>query len=422
MNEKDLKPRTGDGDRKKRKTKKQRKTGAKRLLIVLGTLIILAAALLISAKIAWPDVDLLFFLPETAHQLVHEELLSNTTTTTTEPVIETTTLPTTTKPAGHYAPIEEFAFEQSKKGNLMGNLLQGGKAWHDNDYIYHIVDCDGIYRFYPGSETFYRLYASPDYLANLNVGEEYLYFTNQTDKKLYSVKKKDGKELTPLADNVKTAYLYDGIIYYITYSNLVCWLDTADGSSVTLYSSSSDEVRLVGISLTRVYFTATDSFGTCRFWTVDNEGEEKPVMFREVANQKELVAPVLEDGFLYYYTPNGDGSFDLQRQKFGSENTVTLVEGAAVASYAIVDLNSLFYAHRDGDTFIAKELNMNTGEKVVRLKANQVTDDNELMYQHGGSYDFIIGYRNPKSWIYYGSCSQTSSNLIMYFSDGKWAY
>ena len=152
-------------------------SGRTALLIIAG-IVILLAAFVTADKFAWPDADLLFFLPEGAHQLVNEEVLGNTTTTTTEPTTVTTTAPTTTLPAGHYAPIEEFALEKSKKGNLLGNILQGGKAWHDSEYIYHIVDGDGIYRFYPGTETFTRIYASADKLANLNITEKLLYFTD----------------------------------------------------------------------------------------------------------------------------------------------------------------------------------------------------------------------------------------------------
>lgn len=423
MSEKELKPRTSDGERKKRKKKQLRKKGSQRFLIVLGTVVLIVATVLVTAKIAWPEVDLLFFLPQPAHSFVHESVLSNTTTTTTTepPVTEPTTEPEPPKPEGHYAPIEDFAFDSDAKGNLVGNILQGGKTWHDNKYIYHIVDGDGIYRFATGSETYEKVYSSADYLSNLNIEGDYLYFTNDTDKKLYYLNK-NGKELTPMAENIKTAYLYDGFIYYVTYSDILGKLDVSDSSSVTLYSTSNNTIDLIGISLKRVYFVSRDTAGKCRFLTVDSEGATAPILFREDAPEDEVKAPMMEDGFLYYYTKNEDGSYDLNRQKFGSENVVTLVEGTTVPNYAIVDMNSLFYAHREGETFLAKEYNMNTGDRVVRLKAEKVAEDNTLMVQHGGSYDFIIGWRSDKSWIYYASSMNTSSNLIMYFSDGAWAY
>jgi len=424
MKETELKPRTGDGDRKKRQKKQQRKKGGKRFLIFLGTVIIIIATVLVSAKIAWPDVDLLFFLPQPAHDFVNEDVLSNTTTTTTTepPVTETTTEPLPPKPEGHYAPIEDFAFEQSAKGNLVGNILQGGKVWHDDKYIYHIVDCDGIYRFATGNETYAKVYSSPDYLSNLNIEGDYLYFTNDTDKKLYYLNK-NGKELTAMADNIRTAYLYDGTIYYVTYSNILGTINTADSATQTLYSSPNNQIDLIGISLNRVYFVSKDSAGKCRFMTVETEGGKAPVLFRDDAPEDEVKAPMMEDGFLYYYSKNEDGTYNLNRQKFGSEDAVTMVEGTAVADYAIVDMNSLFYAHRDGTDFLAKEYNMNTGDKVVRLKVKDVDADNGLAYQHGGSYDFVIGWRGNKSrWTYVGSSMLTSSNLLMEFSDGKWAY
>ena len=421
MNESDFQPRQRDEARKKRNKKKMRGNGGRTALLIIAGIVVILTAFIIADKFAWPDADLLFFLPEGVHQTVNEQVLGNTTTTTTEAATVTTTAPTTTLPAGHYAPIEDFAFEQKKKGNLLGNILQGGKAWHDSEYIYHIVDCDGIYRFYPGTETFTRIYASPDYLANLNVTDKLLYFTNETDKKLYSIDK-NGKSPTVVAENVKTAYIYDNILYYVTYSNLLCKMDLSDGSSQTLYTSQRDEVKLVGISLKRVYFITVDGYGTQRFFTVDNAGSEKPEFFRTVQNVKELLYPVMEDGFLYYYLPNEDGTYNLIRQKFGSEQTVTLVKSAGAANYAVVELNRLFYAHLEGDTYYVKEMNMNDNSKLVRLKADSAAADNSLLLQHGGTYDFIIGYRNDKSWIYFASCSSTSANRVMYFKDGRWSY
>ena len=423
MSEKQMKPRTTDADRKKRKKKQKRQSGGRKFLIFLGTVIVIVATVLVSAKIAWPDVDLLFFLPQPAHDYVHEDVLSNTTTTTTEPTVsETTTEPEPPKPEGHYAPIEDFAFDRDAKGNLVGNILQGGKTWHDDKYIYHIVDCDGIYRFATGSETYAKVYSTADYLSNLNIKGDYLYFTNETDKKLYYLNKNGKESAVAMADNIRTAYLYDDYLYTVSYSDILAKIKVADSSVTTLYSSPNNRIELVGISLKRVYFVSTDNTGGCRFMTVDNEGAEAPVLFRDNAPETEVKAPVLEDGFLYYYTQNEDGTYDLNRQKFGSENVVTLVQGTTEPDYAIVDMNSVFYAHREGETFYAKEYNMNSGDRVVRLKAEKVADDNSLMVQHGGSYDFIIGWRSEKSWIYYGSSMQTSSNLIMYFSDGQWQY
>ena len=420
MSENEFDIQNKDSERIKRRKRKKKKKTAKRILIVIAFIVIALAVLLTVLKLTSTELPFRQLFPEKAYTFINEDVLGNTTTTT-EPTTVTTTAPTTTKPVGHYLPIEEFEFEKSKKGNLLGNILQGGKAWRDSTYIYHIVDGDGIYRFYPSNETYTKIYSSPDYLSNLNITEDYLYFTNDTDKKLYALKK-ETKTAEPIADNVKTAYVYDNNIYYVTNSNILFVMDRGDLQSVTLYNSADDEINLIGISLGRVYFSTLDSYGTYRFWTTDNEGSEKAVFFREIINQKDFIKPVMEDGFLYYYTPNDDGTFDLQRRKFGSENVVTLIEGTAVANYAVVDMNRLFYAHRDGDTFLAKELNMNSGNKKVLLKADSVSDDNSLIFQHGGTYDFIIGYRSEDSWIYYSSCSSTSSNLVMKFKNGDWSY
>ena len=212
------------------------------------------------------------------------------------------------------------------------------------------------------------------------------------------------------------------ITYYVTYSGLLCKMDLSDGVSQTLYTSQRDEIKLVGISLKRVYFLTADSYGTQRFFTVDNEGAEKPVFFRTVANVNELMYPVMEDGFLYYYLPNEDGTYNLIRQKFGSENTVTLVKSAGAANYAVVDMNRLFYVHFEGNTFMLKEMNMNNEAKKIMLKVSGAAADNSLLVQHGGTYDFIIGNRNADTRVYLSSCSSTSANRVMSFKDGKWSY
>ena len=410
-----------DEERLRRIKKRKRKKARKNALMIFSFIIIALAAFVITVKILKPDVTVKSFLPEKTYNYINENVLKNTTTTETEPT--QTTEATTTKPAGRYLPIEEFAFDKDKKGNLLGNVLAGGKAWHDDTYIYHIIDGDGIYRFYPSDETFTRIYQSGAYLSNLNINDTHLFFTNDSDKKLYTLKKGESTA-TPIAENIKTAYLYDSTLYCVTYAGGVTVMSTDGSGAKTLYSSSGEEVQLVGISLGRVYFTAKDSYGTLRFWTIDKEGKEEKVMFREVANVKDFISPVLEDGFLYYYTPNSDGTFDLHRQKFGSENVVDLIEGAAVSQYAIVENQRLFYAHRDGSQFIVKEMNMNNGEKRVLLKSDNVTDDNSLIFQHGGTYDFIIGYRNAKSWVCFASCVNTSSENVMHFvfDEGKWTY
>ena len=314
MNNKPSEIASADEERLKRRKKRAKTKKRKKVLIIIGVVVLAIAALAVALK---P------YIPEKAYTFVNEEILGNTTTT--EPTTVTTTELTTTKPEGHYLPIEEFAFEQGKKGNLLGNVLAGGKAWHDDTYIYHIVDGDGIYRFYPADETYTRIYQSASYLANLNISDTHIYFTNESDKKLYSLKKGESTA-SAIADDVKTAYLYDSTVYYVTNAGALCVMNADGKGAKTLFATSSgEEVSLVGISLGRVYFTAKDSYGTLRFWTVDKDGKEEKVMFREVENAKEFISPVLEDGFLYYYTPNDDGSFDLHRQKFGSENVMHFV-------------------------------------------------------------------------------------------------
>ena len=57
------------------------------------------------------------------------------------------------------------------------------------------------------------------------------------------------------------------------------------------------------------------------------------------------------------------------------------------------------------------------------LSVKKATPEHELIFQHGGEYDFIIGKKNADGdKVYLASSFYTGSENIMKFKEGKWSY
>lgn len=421
-----------DEDRQQRVKKKKKNGVAKTILIIIGLIIIAFAVFLLTIKIAEPDFKLSSIVGKNASQFVDEKILEKTTTTTTVPATvpstrpssEATTVSTTKKEVetpGFYLPIEEFALKDGAKGNYVGNILQGGKVGMDSSYIYHIADNKGIYRFEPNNESYTRIYKSDNKLSSLNLRGEYIYFVNDDENVLYRLTKGQSKP-KKISDNVKTAYVYDKLIYVFTTQNSIKTIATDTLKETELYSSS-DELNLIGVSLNAVFFTVTDAQKNVNYVTVDNANVKGEQLFRQPTSDDELVSPMLENGFLYYFEKQEDGSYNLCRQKYGSKKTVTLVENVTCLNPVIVYENRLYYGELDNSRFKMRELNMNNDEVKTLLYVKNADNDNKLIFQHGGEYDFIIGNKNSDGDEAYSASSRyTGNENIMNFKDGKWSY
>lgn len=415
------------------KVKKKSKAG-KIVLIVIALLVVALAVFLGTVKFIDPSFSVLHALPQSTQEsiskavrFVDEDLLGNTTATTgTTAHVElkpVSTTVTTTAPAAEYLPIEDFATTPAKAGNLLGNILNGGKIATDMTYIYHIVDGQGIYRLNPQSEDYIKYYSTVDRLSSLNLRGEYLYFVNEQTKALYRLKKGEQKT-EKLADNVRLAYLYDATLYYITHDNTLYLMTLSDMQAHRLYSSHDNAMNLVGISMNRVFFTVKNFYGNTEYMTIDNEAKETVVRFRQKTEPDELLCPMLENGFLYYYQRQADGSYTLCRQKYGSSLVVPLVEKVTVTGlFPAVEMNRLYYADLTGNRFSMMEMNMNSKDVKVLLSTGKTDGTNTLTVQHAESYDFILGYRGEQGGdIYAASCIYTGSTNVMWFENGKWSY
>lgn len=411
-----------DEEKKKRRKKKKKSSFGKNFLMALGMIVIALAAFVITVKILSPDFDFTTLLPKQAVSVFNREDDTTVQPETLKPTVSTTV--TTTVQQVTYLPIEDFKTDDSKKGNQLGNILNGGLVGSDLTYIYHIVNGDGIYRFNPSTESYARLYKTADRLSSLNLRGEYMYFVNERDGKLYRLQK-NSQKTEAIAEKVKYAYVYDTRVYYVTTDNRLCVMGLEKLKEKTLYNSVDENMELVGVSLKRVFFTLDNVYGGLKFMTVDIKGGEKASEFRNESKKDEVRCPVLVNGFLYSYVLEDDGSYSLCRRKFGSENAVKLVSNVSVTTlYPVTDNNRLFYSSSvKSNKLNMCELNMNSGDVKVMLSVSKVSPDNTLTIQHGDSYDFIIGKKSADGKrVYCASGMYTGSTNVMNFKDGNWSY
>lgn len=420
-----------DIQRRKRRKKKKQKKALKSFLTVLGLIVVAMATFIITVKISNPNADLKALVPKQIAQFVDKPTTTEPETTAasaTETTAPTTTAQSTAKPNSAETPEEildyldfsEFDFNTSIQGNYLGNLFNGGLVGTDMTYEYHIVSGKGIYRFNPTTEDYTCYYKSTDELSSLNLRGDYIYFVNDDNGNLCKLKKGESKPKV-LAGEVKFAYVYDSTVYYVTKTNSLCIMDVADQNPEVLYTSSAGAMRLAGISLNRVFFTVSDDNKNIHYYCIDNQGEDL-FCFRESTTDSEIVKLYLENGFMYYYQKQDNGSYNLCRQKFGSENVVTLVKGITTESFAVVDMNKLFFGMTEDGKYKVNELNMNTDEEKTMLTITSAGEKNSLKLYHGAEYDFVIGEKADGTGVYSASSMLTSSTNVMKFSGSSWSY
>lgn len=401
--------------RRANRIKKKRRKKAKKFFITAFSLIVVCISVfLITIKVMKPDFDFSKLISQSISGFIENEIKNNESD---EKTSSTSTPISTTKPMLNYIEAESFKFNTSKQGNYLGNLLGGGKVGTDLTYIYYIVDGRGIYRFNPNTEDYALFYSSPDTLGSINLRGDYIYFVNETSNELCKLQK-GKKEARVAAENVRFAYVYDSNVYFVKTDNSLCTMDVKALTPVTVYRPEDGELNFVGISLERVFFTVTDSNGTVDYLTIDSYGHRSCSYFMESTYPGEIVSMQIENGFMYYYQLQDNGTYNLCRQKYGSEKNITLLENTAVTQYVIIDSNRLYYSELDDNVFRMKELNMNSDDRKTLLKVSGADRNNLPSIQHGWEYDFIIG-----AGEYSASCIYTSSTNVMSLNDNKnWEY
>ncbi len=407
-------------DRRKQNNKTKKKHSfLKGFLIFISMLVLAVVVFVVTIKMISPDFDFSSLVPKQITSLVSGVVQKETQTQTES---KPTTAATTTQRYKTYMQHEEFVMDSAKKGAFVGNILNGGKVDKDGSYIYHIVDGKGIYRFYTYNESYVSVYKTDETLSSLNVRGEYLYFVNENKDSLLRFNKRTA-EVNTVAENIESAYLFGNLAYCVNSNNQVVIINVTDFKSNTIYTASAEEeLNVVGISNHEVFFTAKGDSYT-KYFVSDHFGREPILEFKEMTANLDVKSLLMEDGFMYYYQKQPDESYNLVRQKFGSEKTVVLVEDVNCFNPVIVDKNRVFYCDYKDKKLKLKELNMNSMKKKTMLSVGKVEEDHTLIIQHGGEYDFIIGKKSEDgATVYHASSNLTSSTNVMKFSEGSWKY
>lgn len=411
--------------RKKRKRARVRKQLGKNFLIFISILVLAVAAFLITMKLCDPDFSITDIIPkEKASQVaafVKEDVLKQTTTTTAL----TTSKPTTTKRQNYdYTSFDDFAFDTSLQGNQIGNLLNSsnGMVTYSPYYIYFSIAGRGLYRFEPESETTASLVVKNYNFKCLNVLGDYIYMVDSDSHRLLRAQVTGGDTLK-IADNVDFAYLYNDKIYYISTDNSIGFIDINTLEKTVLYTAAKDKkLEFVGISLSRVFFTAYDNVAKYyEYITVNiNDKNDRKYFMDDSANDN-IVDLQLEGGFFYYYRKQPDSSYDLCRRKFGSEKVVTLLKDCSIIDYPVIYANRLYYSALEGTTVQAREYNMNSKDDKLMVYAHDVKNTDSMGVGYGYQYVFLF---SGDQGIYKGSCIYTSASNdnIINFKNGKWSY
>lgn len=399
----------------KRRRKSEKRSSIRKffkvVLFVVGVVVLALAAVLALLRYAFTDFYFESIIPDKEVASYIDEkfigrtyALETTVTQTTLPVYESMT----------YLDSSDFDFQNEKKGNFVGNILNGGKACKYNSYAYHIVDGAGIYRFDPNGETYKLVMSVPDKISSLNIYDGDYYFVEDESGWLCKGSSGSYHKLTP---NIKSAYIYDGKAYCVSTYNQIMSVDTSSGNARVLFSSEKGrELSIVGVSLDRVFFTLKYENGRTEFLCTDLK-LAKTESFKSASLNDEIKYMSMENGYLYYCLKQNDGSYNFVRQKFGSQNVVTLIENKDFSSFAVTDSNRVFCSYVDGGTVFLDEYNMNSKQQKNMLTATGVKSAGNVGAYHCGEYDFIID-----DGVYRASSNLTSSTDVMTFSNGRWSY
>ena len=383
------------------------------------------SAFFITMKLCNPDFDIKQVVPiDSAVQFVKEDILKQTTT-----MPEPTTEEITTRPPNYdYAEDIEFAFDTSLQGNQVGNLLNAsrGAVTFSSTYNYISIDNGGIYRFEPNEEVNSQVRVNNYNYKYLNVLGDFIYYIDTASNKLLRSKVAGGDD-KEIADNIAFVYLYSDKLYFIGTDNTVGYIKTDDFSKTVLYTAQpTKELRFVGISLYRIFFTEVDkSTKNCEYITVSIKDIGDKQYFRDDTAEGEIINMQLECGYMYYYQRQSDNTYNLVRQKFGSAETVTLLSNCTYKDYPSVAGNRVYYTELEGSRLKAMELNMNNKNTKVMLSMGGADLSATAAVCYANSYTYLVGAVTANGDVQYRASSiytSSSADNTMAFYDGAWHY
>lgn len=414
-----------NNERSKRQKKRKKKKIGKSILIFISILVLGVAAFVITMKLCNPDMDLLQIIPvDSAVQYVKEDVLKQTTT-----LPETTTEEITTRPPNYdYAESIDFTFDTSLQGNQVGNLLNNSKGavTFSSAYNYFSINNSGIYRFEPVEEVNANVRVDNSNYKYLNVLGDYIYYINTDTNKLIRSNVTGGED-KEIADNIAFIYLYSDKLFFVGTDNTVGFIKIDDFSKTVLYTAqSTKELKFVGISLYRIFFTEFDTTTkTQQYITVSLKDSADKQFFRDDTNDNEILNMQLECGYMYYYQRQADNTYNLVRQKFGSTDIVTLLTNCTYTDYPSVVGNRVYYTELDGSTVKAMELNMNNKNTKVMLGMGGADASATAAVCYANSYTFLVGAVTSSGDVQYRASSiytSSSNDNTIAFYDGAWHY
>lgn len=399
--------------------KHKEKTGSvksffKGLLIAIGILVLFLVIVWAIIRFAFVDFYFSDVISQKQVGAFIDEAVMGRTETTVRPEIPTES--TTVYESMTYLDSECFDLSDDEKGNFVGNIMNGGKACAGGGYAYHIVEGQGIYRFVPSTEDYALVMSTDHTISSLNTFGDTYYFVDENDNALCVASR--NQSMTKIADNIISAYVYDGYAYCVSSFNQIMRIDVSTGSSRIIFSAKDNQkLSFVGLANDRVFFTLTDNNKTYYLSVDYSKNSLTAESFMEPSLNDSIKYLTLENAYMYYCVKQKNGTYNLVRQKFGSSNVITLVENENFVSYVTVDSNKVFYSCLNDDKLCYNEYNMNSKETKTMLKVSGVDKSNVPDSYHCGEYDFIIG-----NDVYIGSSNLTSSTRVMTFSSGYWKY
>lgn len=310
---------------------------------------------------------------------------------------------------------DEYAISYIKMGNHLGNLQNGGRVAPTLSMVYQSIPAVGLFKFSQDTEGVAYLpnpseTGQGDDYGALNILDGKLVYIDNKNSVLYSVTT-NGTNRVKLAEGVLECFLYDKNVYFVTAKGVYS-ISVEGGTVTTLFEKEGLVYSLVGLSNSRIYFSAIEST-TCHWYTVSLYNSKKDQnRFMEDSSVGALVQAQYTNGWLYYLKKTATNS-DLYRRHIGEEET-RIAEN--VLQY-VVDKNCIYFGRTEGTAFDVIELNSDNGVVKTVLTTPITDNNNDMSCYIGGEYVYAVGtdLTSGKSINCRGSL-MTAANDVMYYN------
>lgn len=320
---------------------------------------------------------------------------------------------------GSYEPLEtpvynEYALEYLKIGNLMGNLLNGGLVVPTQVTVYQSIPNVGVFRFDQRTEGTDALTLRsetgglPDYFS-LNRIDGKMIYIDRANSALYAADSNGGNRVK-LADGAAFCYVYDQTAYFTTQKGVYS-VSVNGGDVTTLFEEEGYRYTLVGLSNSRIYFSA-EKEEHYQWLSVNLKKPDKDIRrFLEDTQGREVMSAQYSDGWLYYLK-GAQGGSDLYRRHIGADDEARIAEN--ITQY-VVDRNCVYFGNMEGSSYIVRELDTNGGALKVVLTM-PVTDEKDLSCYIAGEYVYAVGTDGAGKPVSVSTCLWTAANDLIYYN------